>query len=87
MRINQYQNYLIAKDYNISLVKKQFHSVRNNTRNEARQVKQKVTKQNFNLVTVYNPILNILQKVIKNNLPLLYSNPDIRAIFPEVSIN
>ena len=87
MRINQYQNYLIAKDYSNSLVKKQFHSVRNNTRNEARQVKQKVTKQNFNLVTVYNPILNILQKVIKNNLPLLYSNPDIRAIFPEVSIN
>ena len=87
MRINQYQNYLIAKDYSNSLVKKQFHSVRNNTRNEARQVKQKVTKQNFNLVTVYNPILNILQKVIKSNLPLLYSNPDIRAIFPEVSIN
>ena len=87
MHINQYQNYLIAKDYSNSLVKKQFHSVRNNTRNEARQVKQKVTKQNFNLVTVYNPILNILQKVIKNNLPLLYSNPDIRAIFPEVSIN
>ena len=41
----------------------------------------------FNLVTVYNPLLNNLQKVIKNSLPLFYSDPDMRAVFPECSIN
>ena len=57
------------------------------SRSEARQLKRKVTKESFNLVTVYNPLLNILQKVIKNNLPLLYSAPDMRVVFPEDSIN
>ena len=87
MRSDEHQNYLIARHYNISLVNKQFHSVRSISRSEARQVKRKVTKQNFNLVTVYNPLLNNLQKVVKNNLPLLYSDPDMRALFPEGSIN
>ena len=70
IRSDEYQNYLIARDYNISLAKKQFHSVRSVSRSEARQVKRKVTQESFNLVTVYNPLLNYLQKVIKNNLPL-----------------
>ena len=84
---DEYQNYLITTDYNISLVKKQFHSVRSISRNEARQVKRKLTQESFNLVTVYNPLLNNLQKIIKNNLPLLYSDPDMRAVFREGSIN
>ena len=42
MRSDEYQNYLIARDYNISLAKKQFHSVRSIDRSEARQVKRKV---------------------------------------------
>ena len=71
MRSDQDQNYLIARDYNISLVKKQFHSVRSISGSEARQVKHRVTKESFNLVTVYNPLLNNLQKVIKNNLPIV----------------
>ena len=87
MRSDEYQNYLIARDHNIYLVKKQFHSVRSISRSEARQVKRKVTKESFNLVTVYNPLLNNLQKVIKKNLPGLYSDPDMRAVFPEGSIN
>ena len=87
MRIDEYQNYLIARDCNISLVKKQFHSVRSISRSEFRQVSRKITKESFNLVTVYNPILNNLQKIIKNNLSLLYSDLDMRAIFPEGSIN
>ena len=86
MRSDEFQIYLIARDYNISLVKKQFHSVRSISRSKARQVKQKVTKESFNLVTVYNPLLNNLQKVIKNNLPLLCNDP-VRAGFPEGSIN
>lgn len=78
MGSDEYQNYLVARDCNISSAKKQFHSVKD----EARQVKQKVTDQNFNLVTVYNHILNNLQKVINNNLPLLYSDSNMRAVFP-----
>ena len=38
MHSDEYQNYLIARDYNISLVTKQFHSVRSISRSEARQV-------------------------------------------------
>ena len=87
MRSDEYQNYLIARDYIISLVKKQLHSVRSISRSDARQVKREVTQESFNLVTVYNPLLNNLQKVIKNNLPLLYSDSDMRAVFPEGSIN
>ena len=44
MRNDEYQNYLIAIDYNFSLVKKHFHSVRNISRSKARQVKRKVIK-------------------------------------------
>ena len=87
MHRDEYQNYLIARDYNVSLVKKQFHSVRSISSSEERQVKRKVTKESFTLVTVYNPLLNNLQKVLMNNLPLLYSDPDMRAVFPEGSIN
>ena len=43
MHSDEYQNYVMARDYIISLVKKQFHSVRNIKRSAARQVKQKVT--------------------------------------------
>ena len=71
---DEYQNYLISRYYNISLVKKQFHYVKSISRSEARQVKQKVTKESFNLVTVYNSILNNLQKAIKNKLLLLHSD-------------
>ena len=52
MRSNEYQNYLIPRAYNNSLVKKQFHSVKSISISEARQVKRKVTKESFNLVTV-----------------------------------
>ena len=41
IRSSKYQNYLIARDYNPSLVKKQFHSVRNISRSDARLVKPK----------------------------------------------
>ena len=63
-----------ARDYNLTLVKKQFHSVRNMSRKDARQVKPKSHRSNINLVTVYNPITKNLQTVIRNNLPMLYSN-------------
>ena len=87
IRSNEYQSYLIARDYNPSLVKKQFQSVKNITRNEARQVRPKATKDNSNLITVYNPLVGDLRKLIKQHLPILYNDPDMNAIFPEGSIN
>ena len=47
MPSDEWQNYLIARDYIISLVKKQFQSVRSISRSEARQVKRNVAKENF----------------------------------------
>ena len=54
-----------ARDYNPTLVKKQFHSVRNMSRKDSRQVKPKSHRSNKNLVTVYNPIIKNLQTVIR----------------------
>ena len=87
IRSPEYQNYLIARDYNPTLVKKQFHSVRNMSRSDARQVKPKSHRSNINLVTVYNPIIKNLRTVIRNNLPILYSDPEMKNIFPEGSTN
>ena len=81
------ENYLIARDYNPTLKKKQFHSVRNMSKSDARQVKPKSHILNVNLVTVYNPIIKNLQTVIRNNLPVLYSDPEMKNIFPEGTIN
>ena len=87
IRSPEYQNYLIARDYSPTLVKKQFHSVRNMTRSDARQVKLKSHRLNVNLVIVYNPIIKNLETVIRNYLPILYSDPKMKNIFPEGSIN
>ena len=74
------------RDYNPTLVKKQFHFVRNMSRSDARQVTLMSHRSNVNLVTVYNPIIKNLQTVIRINLPI-YSNPEIKNIFVEDSIN
>ena len=83
---SEYQNYLIARDYNPTLLRKQFHSVGNITRSDARQVKPKSHRLNGNLLTVYNPIIKNLDTVIRNNLLMLYSDPEMKNIFPEDSI-
>ena len=71
---SEHQNYLIARDYNPTLVKKQFHYVRNMSRKDAKQVKPKLQRLYVNLVTLYNPVIKNLPTVIRNNLPILYSN-------------
>ena len=38
-------------------------------------------------VWLYNPIIKSLQTVIRNNLPILYSNPETKNIFPQGIIN
>ena len=61
IRSYEYQNYLIARDYKPTLVKRQFHAIKNISRREAREVKPKVIKSNFNLITVYNPAMKNLE--------------------------
>ena len=60
-RSDEYKYYLIARDYNISLDKKQFQAVRSMSRSEDRQVKRKVNKEIFNLA--YSLILKNLQRL------------------------
>ena len=47
-----------------------------------RQVKLKLIKSNFNLITVYNPVMKNLQKVLNDNLRILYGDPDMKKMFP-----
>ena len=56
------------------------------TRSDARQVKTKSNRLNGNLVTIYNPIIKYLETLTRNNLPILYSDPEMKNIFPEGSI-
>ena len=83
----EYQNYLIARDYKPTLVKRQFYAIKNISRREARQVKSKVIKSNFNLITVYNRVMKNLQKVLNDNLHSLYGDPDMKKVFPEGTIS
>ena len=39
------------------------------------------------MVTVYNPIIKNLEIVIRNNVPILYKDPEMKNMFPEGSIN
>ena len=50
------------RDCNPTLVKKQFHSDRNMTRSDAKQVKPKSHRLNVNLVQVCNPITALKMK-------------------------
>ena len=47
IRSYEYHNYLIARDYKPTLVKRQFHAIKNISRCEARQVKPKVIQSNL----------------------------------------
>ena len=62
---------------------RQFHPIKNISRREARQVKPKVIKSNFNLINVYNPVMKNLEKVLNDNLHILNGDPDMKKVFPE----
>ena len=87
MRSYEYQNYPIARAYKPTLVKRQFHAIKIISKREARQVKPKVIKSNFNLITVYNPVMKNLEKVLNDNLYILYRDPDMKKVFPQGTIS
>ena len=59
----------------------------NTIRREARQVKPKAIKSNFSLITVYNPVMKILEMVLNDNLHILYDDPDMKKVFSEGTIS
>ena len=64
-----------------------FHAIKNISRREARQVKPKVIKSNFNLINVYNPVMKNLEKVLNDNLHILNGDPDMKKVFPEGTLS
>ena len=79
----EYQNHLIAREHKPSLVKKQFSEVRKKTRAEARQKQNRKEKvSDVKLITTYNPALPNINKIIKNNLAILYTDEKMKKIFP-----
>ena len=53
IRNSEYQNYLIARDYNSAVVRNLFHSFRNMSRKNARRVNPKSQRLNVTLLTLY----------------------------------
>ena len=65
-RSAEYQNYLIARDYKPSKVKKQFSNVRNTSRDETRRTKIKSDfSTTCNLITKCNPMLPNFKTIFK----------------------
>ena len=64
-------------------VKKKFSDIKKLTREEVR--KPKLLKTTFstscNLITEYNPLLPNLKTIMRNHLPILYSNQQMLDIF------
>ena len=63
------------------------YAIKSFRRGEARQVKPKVVKSNFNLITMYNTVMKNLGKVLNDNLHILYGDPDMKKVFPEGTIS
>ena len=53
IRNSEYQNYLIARDYNSAVVRNLFHSFRNMSGKDARRVNPKSQRLNVTLLTLY----------------------------------
>ena len=70
-------------------MKKQFSDIKKLTREKAR--KPKFLKTTFytlcNLITEYNPLLPNFKTIIRNHLPILYSNQQMLDIFPHNTIS
>ena len=74
-RSNEYQNYLIARNYSPSLVVKQFQKVSQISRDNARKPRSNVLGTNsVKFLTSYNPILPNINSLINKYLPILHAD-------------
>ena len=80
---NEYQQYLIARGYKPHKVSKQFSDVAKISRGIAQQPRVKMDFNVSSFLTEFNPLLLDLNKLIRNRLPLLNSDPKMKRIFPE----
>ena len=81
-RANEYKQYLIARDYKLSLLYKQFQEVSKITRTEAtakRPKNNQVSKIKF--LTTYNPSLPKIDGLIRKHLSHLHSNDSLKQLF------
>ena len=86
-RSNEYQNYLIARNYSTSLVVKQFQKVTQISHDNARKPHHKVLgTDSVKSVTSYNPILRNINSLINKYLPIVHADLDVKKIFPRKSI-
>ena len=88
VRAEEYSNYLIARDYNPTIVNKHMNSAKQLSRTVARQPKHKstssITKHAF--ITTYNPKLPDIRKIMHNHMDILHSDPAMQVIFPKGTI-
>ena len=78
---------MIARGYKPHKVSKQVSDVTKISRETARQPSR--VKMDFKVtlfLTEFIPLLLDLNKLIRNRLPLLYSDPKMKIVFPEKSI-
>ena len=72
-RSEEYQKYLIARDYQPGSVKRQFEEVEKLSRSEVRRRKVKPNQvRKLDFVITYNPSLSNMDSLVKKYLPLLH---------------
>ena len=87
-RSSEYQNYLIDRKYNPTLIKKQFEQVGKMTRTQARAFKQKPNQvRKINFFTSCNLSLPCMKTLIKKYLPLLHSDKNLKTLFRTETFN
>ena len=82
IRCEEYKRYLKSQNYPANLVDKQLDKALEIPRSELLSKKVKTNKNVFPLVLDYNPILPDIQSIIRKDVHLLRSSPQITEIFP-----
>ena len=87
-RSEEYQKYLIARDYQPGSVKRQFEEVKKLSRSEAQRPKVKFNQvRKLNFFTTYNPSLPNMDTLVKKYLPILHSDENLKELFPASAFN
>ena len=87
-RSEEYQKYLIARDYQPGSVKRQFEEVKKLSRSKARRPKVKSNQvRKLNFFTTCNPSLPNMDTLVKKYLPLLHSDENLKELFPASAFN
>ena len=87
-RSEEYQKYLIARDYQPGSVKRQFQEVKKLSRSEARRPKVKSNQvRKLNFFTTYNPSLPNMDTLVKKYEPPLNSDENLKKLFLASAFN